>query len=120
MTRAVLSRDDRVRIREAIHRALRQKCPDLFESGAADHAGGLEDLDAHLDDLVAIVQGTTATRIEPYLAQILDEICSKCGHQAPSGYCALRQRELCLLYAQAPAIIRAIASELHLEPEKPR
>ena len=99
-------------LRSEVHEALLQQCPDVLERSTARPAGGLADLDMHLDELVPIVRWSTATRIEPYLAQILDDICAKCPYQQASGYCPPRHEGNCTLYRYAGPIVAAVRRAL--------
>jgi nucleotide-binding universal stress UspA family protein len=103
----------------AIERGLRAKCSDVFCAAASEAPGGLFELYSHVDELVQIVRRSTAGEIEPYLAEILEDVCSNCTHQDASGYCPLRKAGRCALYAHAGAVIEAVAralGELHDEP----
>jgi hypothetical protein len=119
MTHSTLSPSVRNHVLEAVHRVLWQLEPELFDPHHVEHAGELADLDLHIDELIAIVRRSTAVQIEPYLAQILDDICDKCRHQFPSGYCPLRYRNLCVMYRNAPAIIPAVAAALRQVHDEP-
>lgn len=112
MTTQSLTQEQRSHVTAAIEQTLRDECPEIFAGSEAGHLGGWAELKNHIDDLVAIARRTSADRIEPYLAQILEEICGKCAHAFPSGYCPLRDRGLCLLYRQARPILRAIVGAL--------
>lgn len=95
-----------------VDEALRQECPDVLERFKSVPAGGLADLHSHLGELVPIVRRSTATRIEPYLAQILDDICAGCPYQQPSAFCPLRHGGNCLLYRCAGPIVAAVRRAL--------
>lgn len=95
-----------------VNEALRQDCPDVLQRSRFVPKGNLTDLDQHLEELVPIVRRTSATRIEPYLAQILDDICTKCPYQQPSAYCPLRHDGNCLLYRCAGPIVAAVRRAL--------
>jgi nucleotide-binding universal stress UspA family protein len=56
-------------------------------------------VERHLDALVAIVRRTTSIRIESYLAEILDDVCTHCERQFPSRYCPLRYENTCALFS---------------------
>lgn len=103
-----LSKSERRFLLEELHQAIRETYPELLEKLECQDQGGLADLDAHLDELVSIVRSTTATRIESYLAQILDQICTKCPHQEPSAFCPLRHEGKCLLYTCAGAAVAGL------------
>lgn len=95
-----------------VHEALRQECPHALERSRFVPKGNLSDLDQHLEELVPIVRRTCATRIEPYLAEILDDICTKCPYQQPSGFCPLRHDGDCILYRCAGTIVAAVRRAL--------
>ena len=95
-----------------VNEALRQDCRDVLERSRFVPKGNLTDLNQHLDELVPIVRRSTATQVEPYLAQILDDICTKCPYQQPSAYCTLRDDGNCLLYRCAGPIVVAVRRAL--------
>jgi hypothetical protein len=105
-----LSVDQRNRILVAVYR-------ELFLSAAAT-AGewrtreGTAVLEAHLDALVDIVRRSTAGAVEPYLAQVYDDVCSKCRYQTVSGYCPQRATGPCIVYRFTEPIVRAIGDTL--------
>jgi hypothetical protein len=69
-------------------------------------------IERDLGKLVEIVRRTNSRRIEPYLAQILDEICPDCSSQCVCGHCTLRHEGQCYLYRHADVLIQAIESAL--------
>ena len=95
-------------VREALERDYRN----VLRQSNFVPKGNLADLDQHLDELVPIVQRTTADRIEPYLAQIMEDICTRCAYQQPSAYCPLRHEGNCLLYRCAGPIVAAVRRAL--------
>ena len=97
---------------DAVLDAVARASPGAFSQGQRDRPGGAGEIDKHLDALIDIVRRSTATRIEPYLAQILEDICSKCPHQSPSTHCSLRAAGLCQLYRHAATEVSAIAGAL--------
>ena len=97
---------------DEVHDALRQDCPDVLNRSKSLPRGGLADLDKHVEELVRIVRRSTATRIEPYLAQILDDICAKCPYQQPSAFCPLRHEGTCMLYRCPGPVIAAVRRAL--------
>jgi hypothetical protein len=96
----------------AVFRALRATSPALFADGELNRPGGLVEIEAHLGALVDIVRRSTARLIEPYLAQIFEDICKKCPHQFDSTYCPLRSIGGCVLSSQTATIVAAIAGAL--------
>ena len=109
---ASLAPTKRAIVLEAANDALACVRPGCFSEGEWSRPGGVVEVDAHLDRLVEIVRRTTATRIEPFQVQILEDICAKCPHQEPCGYCALRGIHRCVLYEGAEALVEAIAEAL--------
>ena len=95
-----------------VREAVGQQCRGVLERSGPLPAGGLADLDKHLDELVPIVRRSTATRIEPYLVQILDDICARCPYQQPSAFCPLRHDGNCMLYRYAGPIVAAVRRAL--------
>jgi hypothetical protein len=93
---------------DAVLRTLWDVEPDLLDAGRTLDPGGLVELDSHIDDLHAAIHRTAAAG-DLCLAEILDEICSTCRYQYPTGYCPLRQRNLCVLHRHASRIITAVA-----------
>ena len=91
-----------------VHEALAEQGRDVLQRSSEQANGGLVDLERHIDQLVSIVRRSSATRIEPYLAQILDHICTKCPYQQPSGHCPLRYAGDCLMYRHAGPIVAAV------------
>jgi nucleotide-binding universal stress UspA family protein len=119
MNTPTLETSKRARVIRAIDRALREACPQAFAAGETDRPGGLADLYAHVGALVQIVRRSTTHRLEPYLAEILEDVCANCAHQDASGFCPLRQGGTCVLYANAGVVVEAIAGalrEMHDEP----
>jgi hypothetical protein len=80
-------------------------------------AAAADAMESHLDALVGIVRRSTAQKVEPYLVQILDEICPKCQNQTVSGYCPLRHSGECLVYGQAAVLIKTISRVLGEIPD---
>ena len=110
------SREQRAAVFDEILRELAPLCPELFDVRHDLDPGGLVELYGHLDELVEIVRRTTAAaaagRVEPYLMQVREHICSTCPHQLTGGFCPLRFRNTCVLSAHASRIARAIGRAL--------
>src|SRR5215207_10100514 len=85
-------------VREAAFDALATACPGSFSDDRWRRPGGIVEVEKHLDQLIEIVRRTTAAQIEPYLVQILQDICQTCSHQEASGYCSLRGIRQCTVY----------------------
>src|SRR5688500_5005684 len=109
-TEQPLTQDQRNRILAAVYRDLFVWCPP--KEGELRTPGGAAVIETHLDELVNIVRRSTASSIEPYLAQILDDICPNCPHITVSGYCPQRADRPCVLFQHAGPIVRAIGRHL--------
>ena len=72
----VLTPETKARVMDAVEQDLRAADPRLFNDPQRS-GGPMGEVGRHLDGLVDIVRHATATRIEPYLAKILDDICEK-------------------------------------------
>jgi hypothetical protein len=105
-----LTPQQRTYVIDAVRRALAESHPEIMHEGP----GGANELAGHVDALVEIVRRTTADRVEPYTAQIMDDVCPHCAHQEKSGYCALRAPgpEQCALSRCTMTIVHAIADAL--------
>jgi hypothetical protein len=73
---------------------------------------GAKLIEEHLDALVEIVRRSTATAVEPYLAQIHEDVCSRCTRQEVCGFCAQRVPGPCAVYRFAGPIVRAVGRAL--------
>jgi len=73
---------------------------------------GLRHVNNHLDALIEVVRNTTADSLEPYVAEIRQDVCSHCRFQYPTGYCPLRGMGSCLINRHADRILPAIARAL--------
>lgn len=71
-------------------------------------------IESKLNYLVALVECSTADRIEPYEAQIREVICGKCFVQQPSGFCPQRESGACAL-ARNPRLIVEIIERYLVE-----
>ena len=105
-----LTPDQRNHILARVYRDLFLYCP--AGEGELRTPAGAAVIETHLDDLVNIVRRSTAATIEPYMAQILDDVCAKCPHQTVSGYCPQRTAGPCVLFRLAGPIVRAIGRTL--------
>ncbi|HEY8747636.1 MAG TPA: hypothetical protein VIM11_06670 [Tepidisphaeraceae bacterium] len=94
-----------------VHESLRNDGTDVLLRAKAQ-PGGLAQLDHHVNELIPIVRRSTATRLEPYLAQILDDICTRCPLQEPSAFCALRHEGTCIFFKRAGTIVAAVRRAL--------
>lgn len=103
--------DQRKWVLEAVEAALRAAEPKLFDAPASPD-GPMWVVARHLDALVAIVRRTTTTRIEPYLAEILDDVCTHCERQLPSQFCPLRHENTCALFSHTAVIVQVVAGAL--------
>jgi hypothetical protein len=110
----VLNADQRSKVLAAAQGALQTACAKQLESDTEllDHPRGLVHLEKNLDALIAIARRTTSQRIEPYLVQLLEDICDHCPSSLPTGHCPLRRTGACLLYQNAEPIMKAISGAL--------
>jgi hypothetical protein len=107
-----LTTEQRRDVFAAMVRALRASSSALFAEVEVNQPGGPAEIETHVNALVDIVRRSTATSIEPYLAQIFDDICKKCAHQFASTYCPLRSMGGCVLCSHTATIVAAIAGAL--------
>ena len=112
MTLTNLDDSQRKLVMESIRHALLVVAPESTWAEASARPGGLHDLERNLDALVEIARRTRSDRVEPYLAEILDDVCATCGNQRTSAYCPLRHAGDCVLYACAGPIMWAIGGAL--------
>jgi hypothetical protein len=112
MTSTTLNDAERQLVMESIRHALLVVAPERVQPEASARPGDLHALESKLDALVAIARRTRSDCVEPYLAEILDDVCAKCGNQQNSGYCPLRHSGECVLYACAGPIMWAISGAL--------
>jgi hypothetical protein len=94
-----------------VHEALGLEAREVLQKAEAQ-PGGLAGLDRHVEELVPIVRRSTATKIEPYLAQIQDDICPHCPQQQPSAFCSMRHEGNCVFYRYAGTIVAAVRRAL--------
>jgi len=112
-TQAPLTAPQRGEILASVYRALSEAAPELFQGPQMVlRPGGPLELPARLDAMVEIVRRTTADRVEPYIAQMLDGICAHCPRQQTSGFCPLRYDKSCVLFRCAGPIVKAIGQAL--------
>ena len=112
MVSELLEGEQRQAVLAAVWSALRVRHPQLFDRSKLSVPGGLASVDAHLDALVQLAREMTADRIEPYLARIIEDICSTCPQQQSSGHCPLRRDGSCVVFAEARTILEVIDSTL--------
>src|ERR1044071_2787011 len=91
----------RLEILNAAESALRKACPQAFTPNVINNLGQASMLQRHLDQLIEIVRRTSAQTIEPFLAEMIDDLCSTCAAQEPSAVCPLRLEGKCVLFAHA-------------------
>jgi hypothetical protein len=112
-----LTPDQRHWILSSVYRELLSSCgPGEGELVASERTKVLE---THLDALVDIVRRSTAKIIEPYLVQIMDDVCSHCPHQIVSGYCPQRATGPCIVFRFADPIVRGIRRALEEMGDEP-
>jgi hypothetical protein len=107
-----LTKEQKIRVSVAINRVLWLARPEVNEQEWRATSIDSAESEDRIDQLVNIVRQTTAKRIEPYLFQILEDICPRCPAQYPNGWCLLRVLNKCALYSCAAEIVTAIAEEL--------
>src|SRR5690349_6668399 len=107
-----LNVQDRTRMMSAIREALKPAEAGKFQSEVWLRSQSLWPVEKHLDALVEIVRRSTAQNIEPYLAQVLNEVCSTCPLSQPSMFCQKRYEGDCILFRNARAIFSTIAAVL--------
>jgi hypothetical protein len=112
MRSAPLTLAQRRQILAEIARAINLDSPSATAVDQVGSGSGLAEIETHLDELVNIVGRSTATTVEPYLAQIFDDICNKCPHQHPSTYCPRRRTGRCQLCRNTAAIVIAVGRAL--------
>jgi hypothetical protein len=96
----------------SIDNALLLRHPESYEKHPAQQPERSREMARYIDDLTDIVRRSTATHVEAYVSQIMDDICPQCPHQEPSGYCRLRNKGGCVLCRFTMTIIEAIADAL--------
>jgi len=112
MTATTLDAAGRQLVMDSIRHALLVVAPEWTRPDDYDRPGGLHDLEQKLDALIEIARRTHTDRVEPYLGEILDDVCSHCQNQRTSAYCPLRHSGNCVLYACAGPIMWAVGGAL--------
>lgn len=112
MTATTLDAAGRELVMNSIRHALLVVAPEWTRPEEYNRPGGLHDLEEKLDALIELARRTDSDRVEPYLAQILDDVCPHCKNQRASAYCPLRHSGDCVLYACAGPIMWAIRGAL--------
>jgi hypothetical protein len=112
MTTTTLDAAGRALAMDSVRHALLVVAPEWTRPEEYDRPGGLHDLERKLDALIAIARRTRSDRVEPYLAEILDDVCTHCENQRASAYCPMRHSGNCVLYACAGPIMWAIGGAL--------
>jgi nucleotide-binding universal stress UspA family protein len=102
----------RINLLSAVADAVRRADADRPHGRGPDEPAVLAEVEKNLDTLVTIVRRSSADTIEPYLAQIQEQICNRCPNQLPSGHCPLRTCGECAFYRNANHVVRAIAGVL--------
>ena len=115
-TTATLSLEQRGAVLAEILRELEDVCPELSDIHHERDPGALVELYGHLDELAAIVRRTAADaatdRVEAYLVEVQERICSTCAQEETDDLCLLRLRGICVLSAHAKRIVSAIGRAL--------
>lgn len=112
MTATTVDAAGRQLVMDSIRHALLVVAPEWTRPEEYDRPGGLHDLEEKLDALIEIARRTRSDRVEPYLAEILDDVCSHCRNQRASAFCPVRHSGNCVLYACAGPIMWAIGGAL--------
>ena len=107
-----LNTAQRQRLLDDLHGTLIRQTPNVAEKLSSQPAGNPAFFDRYLDGLVIIARCSTASQLETYLSQILDQVCSRCPYQQHSGFCALRHAGLCPLFCYAGPVLAALRQTL--------
>jgi hypothetical protein len=102
----------RQRLLDELHGTLLQHTTTISEKLVDLPAGNPVFFDRYLDGLVTIARRSTATQLECYLSQILDNVCSRCPYQQHSGFCPLRHAGVCPLFCYAGPVLDALRRTL--------
>ncbi len=86
--------------------------PDVVAKAESANRCGIAEVHAHLEPLVAIVLRTTADQIEPYLYQVMEDICSRCSYCEPSSYCPVRWEGRCVFFQHMMAMVPRVKQSL--------
>lgn len=92
------------RIQSAVQTAEPEVGADAQQAGPIS----VEKLSPHLEDMIHITRRSSADRIEPYLAQMMEDICGRCPAQESSGFCPLRESGGCILFSNRRLVIEVI------------
>lgn len=112
-TKTLVVDEQRESVLDALRKTLTLVGPDLGVSEVDEgYAGDAGEVYRNVDQLIAIARRTTADFVEPYMAQIQEEICTGCPHQFASGHCPLRQYRMCTLDRTVMPVFEAIAGAL--------
>ena len=107
---AGLAPAQRRRVLGAVERKLTRVAP-AMAVGDPEHCGA-SSVDWNLDGIVEIARRTTAERVEPYLTQVLNDVCPGCANQLPSGRCPLREIGQCVLCRYTGVVFGAVREVL--------
>ena len=106
-----LTADQRATVLHAVRRRMTRVAPALM-TGEGECFGSASSVDWNLDGIVDIARRTTAERLEPYVTQVLNDVCPGCPNQLPSGRCPLREIEQCVLCRYPGAVFGAVRDVL--------
>jgi hypothetical protein len=98
----------RRRLLDELHGSLLRHTPNLSDTLLPHPAGNPVFFDRYLDGLVQIARRSTASQLECYLSQILDNVCACCAYQQHSGFCQLRHANVCPLYCCAGPVLESL------------
>jgi hypothetical protein len=102
----------RQRLLDELHGTLLQHSTTVSEKLVDLPAGNPAFFDRYLDGLVTIARRSTASQLECYLSQILDNVCTRCPYQQHSGFCPLRHAGVCPLFCYAGPVLGALRRTL--------
>lgn len=114
-----LNKANRQRLLDELHGTLLQHTPNVSEKLASQPAGNPAFFDRYLDGLIDIARRSTASQMETYLSQILDNVCSCCPYQQHSGFCPLRHAGVCPLFCYAGPVLASLRRTLEDIDAKP-
>ena len=64
----------------------------------------------YLPRIVSAIRKVSSRKIEDYIEQLREDVCSSCRYESPDGKCALRETLDCGLDRYYPLIVQAVES----------
>ena len=108
-----LSEEQRADVLSEVYRALWSAAPELFSERSDGEQTGIEEIDAHLDDLVNLIGVLPVARVEQHLPAVMAQhVCSRCVLHRTGGECSLRRHGSCALYDNGIVVVEAVAGAL--------